>query len=329
MIITRTPFRVSFFGGGSDMAAFYKVSTGAVLSTSIDRYMYISVHPYFDPDRIHVKYSQMELVGTPSELRHPIVRRVLERLGGIRGVEIASTADVPSGTGLGSSSAFTVGLLNVTHAYCGRSTSPARLAADAVAIEVDDLASPIGKQDQCASAHGGLNFIRFFADESVDVAPLVISRDCRSDLQASLLMFYTGDQRSANAVLSEQRDAVRSDAKKFSTMKRMVELAFEAKSLLESSAVESFGRLLHEAWQLKRSLTSGISSGRIDEMYDVARRAGAWGGKLLGAGGGGFLLVAAAPDRHAAIRQAMAGCRELPIRFDHGGSKVVYMSEDA
>jgi D-glycero-alpha-D-manno-heptose-7-phosphate kinase len=329
MIITRSPFRVSFFGGGSDLAAFYRRRVGAVLSTTIDRYMYLSAHPYFDGTSIHVKYSSSELARTVAEVRHPIVRRVLERIGPDGGVEITSTADVPAGTGLGSSSAFTVGLLNLLYAYAGRHASVERLAREACQIEIDDLGTPIGKQDQYASAYGGLNLIRFFPDESVDVTPLVISSECRRTLERALLMFYTGEQRSAASVLTEQRAALASDEEKAAAMQKMVEQVYQAKALLEADQVEAFGRLLDDAWRLKRSLTTKISNATIDQMYEAARAAGAWGGKLLGAGGGGFLLLAAAPERHDAIRAALGGALELPLRLERGGSKVVYMSEEA
>ena len=329
MIITRTPFRVSFFGGGSDMAAFYRRSIGAVLSTSINRYMYLTAHPYFDGSSVHVKYSRAELAKTPAEVAHPIVRRVLQRLDIPGGIEITSTADVPAGTGLGSSSAFTVGCLNLTYGYKGLAVSHERLAREACEIEIDDLGAPIGKQDQFASAHGGLNFIRFFSDESVDVAPLVISAHCREALEASLLMFYTGEQRSASVALSEQQKAITSEQEKFAAVQRMVEQAFHARTLLEKDELSQFGCLLDDAWRLKRSLTKTISNPDIDAMYDAAMRAGAWGGKLLGAGGGGFLLVAAPPEAHPRIRDALRGARELTFRLEHGGSKVVYMLDQA
>ena len=327
MIITRSPFRVSFLGGGSDLAAFYRRSPGAVLSTTISRYMYLSVHPYFDDHSIHLKYSQVELAGSLAEVRHPIVRRVLERTGVQGGVEITSTADVPAGTGLGSSSAFTVGLLNLMYAYTGRHVPVERLAREASEIEIEDLGAPIGKQDQYATACGGLNFIRFFPDESVDVAPLVISPACRAALQASLLMLYTGEQRSASVVLAEQRQALLSDEAKFAAVQRMVTLAHEGKALLEAGDVPAFGRLLHDAWLIKRGLTGSISNGAIDAQYTAAMSAGAWGGKVLGAGGGGFLLIAAPPSAHAAIRAATAATKVLPVVMERGGTKVLYSSE--
>lgn len=328
MIITRTPFRVSFFGGGSDLPAFSRRAMGAVLSTSIDKYMYLSVHPSFD-GKTTVKYARTEVADRVADVKHPLVRRVLERLGIPGGVEIASTADVPAGTGLGSSSAFTVGLLNLMYAHLGQHASPSRLAREAAHLEMHDLGAPIGPQDQYASAFGGLNFIRFFPDDSVDVAPVVTSAQSRAALQASMLLFYTGEQRSASAVLSAQNTALQSEDAKFNAMKRMVELAHEAKTLLEAGQIADFGGLLDEAWRLKRSMTSSISNSGIDAMYTGAREAGAWGGKLLGAGGGGFLLVLADPAKHAALRQALAPAQELSVKMERGGSKIVYISDDA
>jgi D-glycero-alpha-D-manno-heptose-7-phosphate kinase len=328
MIITRTPFRVSFFGGGSDLSAFYRRSTGAVLSTTIDKYMYLSAHPYFDQASIHLKYAVSELAASVSEVRHPIVRRVLERLP-LKGIEITSTADIPAGTGLGSSSAFTVGLLNLLYSYNGRRVSAARLAKEACEIEIEDLGEPIGKQDQYASAFGGMSFIRFFPDEEVDITPLVLTPSCRAMLEATLLMFYTGGQRSASELLSEQKKALLTDKDKFAAVQRMVDMAYEAKALLEAEDVPAFGRLLHELWQIKRTITTSITNARIDEAYNRARHAGAWGGKLLGAGGGGFLLVAAPRSSHEAIREELAHMQELPMRLERGGSKVIYMPDDA
>jgi D-glycero-alpha-D-manno-heptose-7-phosphate kinase len=329
MIITRTPFRVSFFGGGSDLAAFYRRSPGAVLSTTIDKYMYLSAHPYFDQHSIHLKYSTSELAATVGEVRHPIVRRVLERLANKGGIEITSTADIPAGTGLGSSSAFTVGLLNLLYGYAGRRVSAGRLAKEACEIEIEDLGEPIGKQDQFASAFGGMSFIRFFPDEEVDVAPLTLTPTCRGMLEAALLMFYTGNPRSASELLREQKKVLLADQDKFAAVQRMVEMAYEAKALLEAEDVPAFGRLLNDLWRIKRTITASITTARIDEFYDRAMQAGAWGGKLLGAGGGGFLLVAAPPSVHPAIREALAPMQELPMRLERGGSKVVYMPDDA
>jgi D-glycero-alpha-D-manno-heptose-7-phosphate kinase len=291
--------------------------------------MYLSAHPYFDGTSLHLKYSQSELVASVAELRHPIARRVLERLGKTGGLEITSTADVPAGTGLGSSSAFTVGLLNLIYACSGRHVSPAQLAREAIEIEIGDLGAPIGKQDHYASAFGGLNFIRFFSNETVDVAPLVVSPAVRTSLQDCLLMFYTGEQRVASQVLAEQNEAISSKEEKFAAVQRMVQMAYAGKELLEAEDIPGFGRLLHDAWEIKRSLTNRISNASIDRMYDLAREHGAWGGKLLGAGGGGFLLVAAPIEAQAAIRKALGYVKAMPLRLERGGSKIVYMSDDA
>lgn len=328
MIITRTPLRVSFFGGGSDMPAFYQRQSGAVLSTAVNQFMYLSCHRTFDGRSIRVKYSTTEDTLRVADLRHPIVRRVLERLGIPGGIEITSTADIPAGTGLGSSSSFTVGMLNLIYAWQGRQVSPGRLGREASEIEIHDLAQPIGKQDQYAAAFGGLNLIRFFPDETVDVSPLVISAETRAALESSFLLFYTGDQRAAHTVLSEQSRGLRLDPRRFEEMKRMVDQAFVGKTLLEAGDVVGFGRLLHDAWTIKRQQATTMSNERIDTMYQRAMDAGAWGGKLLGAGGGGFLLVAAPPERHAEIRARVEATQELPLRLERGGSKVVYMSED-
>jgi D-glycero-alpha-D-manno-heptose-7-phosphate kinase len=328
MIITRTPFRVSFFGGSSDLPAFYRRSPGAVLSTTIDKYMYLSAHPFFDQKSIHLKYAVTEMAARVGDVRHPIVRRVLERLGIEGGIEITSTADVPAGTGLGSSSAFAVGLLNLLYGYIGRRVSPGRLAKEAAEIEIVDLGEPIGKQDQYASAFGGMSFIRFFPDEAVDVSPVTLTPSCRAMLESVLLMFYTGNQRSASDLLREQKNAVSTDEEKFAAVQRMVEMAHRAKELLEGEDVPAFGRLLADLWSIKRTLTPTISNAHIDRAYALAMEAGAWGGKLLGAGGGGFLLVAAPPSTHAAIRVALGHMQELPMRLERGGSKVVYMPDD-
>ncbi|MBC7975072.1 MAG: GHMP kinase [Myxococcales bacterium] len=328
MIITRAPFRISFFGGGSDLPAFYQRATGAVLSATIDRYMYLSVHPHFDGRTILVKYAQTERVERPADLRHPIVRRALERLGIAGGIEITSTADLPAGTGLGSSSAFAVALLHALYAYQGRAVGPTRLAREAAEIEIVDLDEPVGKQDAYASAHGGLNAIRFFTDDSVDVAPVALAAGPRQTLERALMLFYTGAQRSAGAVLAAQRHALEHDANKQATVARMVELAYRGRALIEDGDVEAFGRLLDDGWQLKRSLTTQVSTPQIDQMYAAAMAAGAWGGKLLGAGAGGFLLVAAENAVHPAVRSALAGYRELAVRFERGGSKLVYLGDD-
>jgi len=322
MIISRTPFRVSFAGGGSDLRGFYSREPGCVLSTSIDKYMYIAVHPFFFPGQTLVKYSRTELVEDVAQIQHPIVREVLTHFG-VAGVDINSIADIPSGTGLGTSSAFTVGLLNAVHAYLGRFASRTELARFACEIEIERLKSPIGKQDQYASAIGGLNFLRFNPDESVTVERVPMDADRFTALQDNLLTFYASGTRSANAILAEQASNVTRRGTALEAQRRIVALAEELRVELLNGNIDAMGGVLHEAWVRKKELAAGVSNGRIDEIYDLALRAGARGGKLLGAGGTGFVMFYVTPDRQPAVRAALAGLRELRLRFDTSGSTII------
>ena len=288
MIITKTPFRVSFCGGGSDMANFYEKYGGCVLSTSINKYCYISIHPYFNENQTLLKYSENELVDSPDQIKHRIFRQVLTDMG-IHGVEISSTADIPGGTGLGSSSTFTVGLLNTLNCYKGKFVSKDKLAKLACEVEIEKLGNPIGKQDQYGAALGGLNFIKFNQDGSVSHEPILMEGKTYKKLQKNLLMFYTGTTRSANTILAEQTKNITSDDKARNLLK-MCGLAKDMKVALENNDISSFGKILDEGWQLKKELASGIANPAIDEAYEIAMKNGALGGKLLGAGGGGFLL---------------------------------------
>jgi len=324
MIITKTPFRISFAGGGSDLADFYEKHGGCVLSTSINRYCYISIHPYFNDRYTMLKYSENELVEELSQIKHRIFNCVLNEMQ-IKGVEITSTADVPGGTGLGSSSTFTVGLLNTLNCYKGKYVSKGDLAAKACQVEIEKLGSPIGKQDQYAAAYGGLNFIRFHPDGTVSVSPLVMQPETYKKLQRNLVMFYTGDVRSANSILSEQKKNMSSEDK-VSNLKKMCALAEDMKFALESNDLSSFGRLLDNGWQLKRSLASGISNPIIDQAYETAMANGALGGKLLGAGGGGFLLFYCEPERQERLRVAL-NMRPFPFSFEKDGTSVVHIGD--
>ena len=288
MIITKTPFRVSFCGGGSDMANFYEKYGGCVLSTSINKYCYISIHPYFNENQTLLKYSENELVDSPDQIKHRIFRQVLTDMG-VHGVEISSTADIPGGTGLGSSSTFTVGLLNTLNCYNGKFVSKDKLAKLACEVEIEKLGNPIGKQDQYGAALGGLNFIKFNQDGSVSHEPILMEGKTYKELQKNLLMFYTGTTRSANTILAEQTKNITSEDKAKNLLK-MCGLAKDMKVALENNDISSFGRILDEGWQLKKELASGIANPAIDEAYEIAMKNGALGGKLLGAGGGGFLL---------------------------------------
>jgi D-glycero-alpha-D-manno-heptose-7-phosphate kinase len=325
MIISRTPLRISFAGGGSDLPGFYTEEQGAVLSTSIDKYIYLAMHPYFYRDKILLKYSKNELVDNYSDIVHPIFRECLQMYD-VHGVEITSMADVPSGTGLGSSSSFTVSLVHILNTYQQRFVSQEYLASKACEIEIERLKEPIGKQDQYAAAYGGLNFIRFNTDGSVDVEKVIMQSAVKQQLERNLLMIYTGDVRSASAILQQQSQAIRQDDKR-RTQSLMVQQAFELKRLLQNNQIDDFGRLLHEGWMLKKTLTQGISNPVVDEMYSKGLKAGALGGKLLGAGGGGFILFYCPEERQEQFRKAMSANRELPFGFDNQGSKIIYVTE--
>lgn len=324
MIITKTPFRISFAGGGSDLASFYEKHGGCVLSTSINKYCYISIHPYFDPRYTSLKYSQNELVDDLSKIDHRILNCVLNQTD-VSGVEITSTADIPGGTGLGSSSTFTVGLLNTIACYQGRYMSKHDLAEGACEVEIEKLGSPIGKQDQYAAAYGGLNFIRFRKDGTTSVEPIVMKSETYKKLQENLVMFYTGETRSANGILSEQKKNMDNEAK-VKNLQKMCELAEEMKAALENNDLSSFGRLLNDGWELKRTLASGISNPDIDRAYEIAMQNGALGGKLLGAGGGGFLLFYCEPENQEKLRIAL-GMKPFEFKFEYDGSSVVHIGE--
>ncbi|HUX13434.1 MAG TPA: GHMP kinase [Spirochaetia bacterium] len=323
MIVCRTPFRISFAGGGSDLRSYYRHQPGMVLSTSINQYMYISIHPYFFSDQTLLKYSKSELVRSNSEIKHPILREVLSMFD-VGGVDISSVADIPAGTGLGSSSSFTVGLVHALCAYTGKFASKEFLAETASQIEIERLGEPIGKQDQYAAAYGGLNFVTFRPDESVSVEPVALDGDHIERLQRNLLMFYTGVVRSAGGILSEQKSNLETSSEKRKGLEKMVNLATQLRRELEQHNLDAMGEILHESWQYKRELASGISNPSIDHYYDVARDAGAAGGKLLGAGGGGFFLFYVDLERQDRVRAALSELREFKFRFDHSGSTVVY-----
>ena len=324
MIITKTPFRISFAGGGSDLADFYEKYGGCVLSTSINRYCYISIHPYFDENKTLLKYSENELVRDLSEIRHRIFNCVLNERK-LHGVEIVSTADVPGGTGLGSSSTFTVGLINTLNCYQGKYMSKGEIAERACRVEIEKLGSPIGKQDQYAAAYGGLNFIRFHRDGAVSVSPLMMKPETYRRLQQNLMMFYTGDVRSANTILAEQKKNMGS-SDKTANLRQMCALAEDMRTALEQDDISGFGDLLNEGWKLKRTLASGISNPAIDEAYETAMANGALGGKLLGAGGGGFLLFYCEPDKQERLRVALRK-KEFPFSFEKDGTSVAYIGD--
>ena len=322
MIITRTPYRVSFLGGGSDIEGFYSKTPGMVISTSIQQYMYISVHPSFNPTETRVKYSRIETVENIDDLEHPIVKAVLKKLD-VHGVEISSIGDIPAQTGLGSSSSFTVGLLLAIHAYKGETISKEELAREACEIEIDILREPIGKQDQYAAAYGGLRQYIFNNHGSVAVEPVALSDDERVELEESLMLFFTGVTRSASKVLAEQSKNIASDQDKEDALREMVSMVPNLRHDLEHGSVESLGKYLHEGWKLKRSLASSISNTEIDETYQKALDLGAIGGKILGAGGGGFFLLYCPKAKQKRLIKEL-GLRYLPVKFDEEGAQIVY-----
>jgi hypothetical protein len=315
---------VSFCGGGSDMANFYEKYGGCVLSTSINKYCYISIHPYFNENQTVLKYSENELVDSPDQIKHRIFRQVLTDMG-IHGVEISSTADIPGGTGLGSSSTFTVGLLNSLNCYKGKFVSKDKLAKLACEVEIERLGNPIGKQDQYGAALGGLNFIKFNQDGSVSHEPILMEGKTYKELQKNLLMFYTGTTRSANTILAEQTKNITSEDKARNLLK-MCGLAKDMKVALENNDISSFGKILDEGWQLKKELASGIANPAIDEAYEIAMKNGALGGKLLGAGGGGFLLFYCEEEKQDQLKKAI-GLRELDFSFERDGTSIVYIGD--
>lgn len=324
MIITKTPFRVSFCGGGSDISTFYREHGGCVLSTSINRYMYVSVHPYFNEEQTALKYSQTEIVTDIKDIKHTIMNCVLNDMN-IKGVEITSTADVPSGTGLGSSSAFTVGLLHSLYCYKSQYISKPELARLACEVEIEKLGNPIGKQDQYAAACGGLNFISFHPDDSVSVEPVILRPETMQELQDNIVVFYTGLTHDANKILAEQKKNS-SEADKTKNLIRMCELARDMKKSLECNDLSTFGTILDEGWKKKKELASGIANPAIEEMYDYAMSNGATGGKLLGAGGGGFLLFYCEKYKQKQLIEKM-NLRQFPIKFEHDGTSVVYIGD--
>ena len=322
MIISQTPYRVSFAGGGTDLPAYYRQEYGAVLSTAIDQHIYVTIHRRFDPS-IRVSYSRTEVANTLDEVQHELVREAMRLVEIDEPLEITTIGDVPSGTGMGSSSSLTVGLLAALYGYRHRVVSPQLLAEQACQIEIDVLGKPIGRQDQYAAAFGGVNYIRFNANHSVDVEPVPCRAETLVELEQRILLAYTGQTRDANQILEKQSSSI---ADKLDILRSMRDLANEMRhALVGEGDLDRFAALLHEGWELKRSLGLGISSDQINDWYAAARRAGAGGGKLLGAGGGGFLLLVAPPWRHRAIREALGRPRELPFRIARNGSRIIFI----
>ncbi|MBW8812418.1 MAG: kinase [Caulobacterales bacterium] len=324
MIISKTPMRLSFVGGGSDLPSYYRENVGAVLSTSIDKFVYVTINKRFEQG-IRLSYSKTEEVLRVADIEHRIVKATLDKLGIDGGVEITSVADIPSrGSGLGSSSSFTVGLLHALYAYQGRYRPKLSLGEEACEVEIDLCGEPIGKQDQYAAAMGGLNIIKFFPDETVTVEPVVAPAGVTETIQSELLMFYTGIVRSASGVLKQQSQEVDADPAKKAALRRMTDLVDVLRDEISGGNTEALGEILHENWTLKKSLTSAVSTGEIDDHYARARAAGARGGKLLGAGGGGFMVFSVPKERHGEVIKAMSHLRHVDFAFENMGSSIVF-----
>jgi D-glycero-alpha-D-manno-heptose-7-phosphate kinase len=322
MIITRTPFRISFSGGGSDLEAFYSREPGAVLSTAIDRYMYLTLKEHFGSG-FRVSYSRTELVDRVDQIEHPIVRECLQHVGVRQGMEVVSMADLPAQSGMGSSSSFTVGLLHALHAMSGHVVGPSQLAAEACHIEIEKLGEPIGKQDQYIAAYGGLQYIQFNPDGTVFVDPVVCRAETRRELNRRLILFFTGVCRDAREVLSRQKTGT---GLAIPTLRKLTQIARDLRDVLTSGHdLNAFGELLHQAWESKRSVESTISNPSIDQYYERGRKVGALGGKLLGAGGGGFLLFFCEPHLHDALREELSELVQFPFALEPQGSKIIYV----
>jgi D-glycero-alpha-D-manno-heptose-7-phosphate kinase len=324
VIVSCAPLRVSFAGGGSDIAAFYRQRRGAVLSSAIAKYSFIVVHPYFSATKYHLKYARTELVDRLDEIQHPILREALRMQGIDPGIEIVSIADIPRGTGLGSSSSFSVALVNALYVHRGIFVPKERLAQEACVLEIDRLGEPIGKQDQYVAAFGGMNLIEFERHGGVTVQPLLLPPATLSELEGNLMLFYTGSQRDAGSLLSHQIAAIETDAAVVSRMQQMVELAYEMRELLLAGDVDAFGRALHRGWELKRGISERISTAAIDDLYARALAAGALGGKLTGAGGGGFLLLYCPKPAQARVYRALEALQSVEFRFDWGGARIAF-----
>lgn len=329
MIICRTPTRISFFGGGTDYPAWYQDHGGMVLSTSINKYSYITVRylPKFFDYKYRIRYYRTEETQTLDEIQHPSVRECIRHLGITQGIEVVHNADLPAGTGLGSSSTFTVGMLHALYALKNYMPTKRELAIEALHVEQQLIGEAVGSQDQVAAAWGGFNRIKFGGDHIFDVDPIIIPREREIALQDNLLLCFTGFARSAPEIAKHQ---IKETAQRVRELDEMQNLTHEALRVLTEvdTSLDIFGELLGHQWNIKRSLTAHISNSGIDEIYELGIRNGALGGKLLGAGGGGFMLFYALKERHDAIKSALGGKLFVPFRFEDTGSKIVYYSHE-
>jgi D-glycero-alpha-D-manno-heptose-7-phosphate kinase len=321
MIISQTPLRISLCGGGTDFKDYYEKNEGYILSTCIDKYIYVIIKERFD-DYIYVNSSKKEIVRTVDEIEHELVREAAKKAKLPSGVEITMLADIPStGSGLGSSSSLTVGLLNAFYHYRGIQVTPERLAKEACEIEIDILKKPIGKQDQYIAAYGGIQILHFKKDDTVEVRPVEMSSERKRKLGSNLLLFFTNVTRIAGSILSEQKENIN---EKIDFLNKIKDLTYKAEKSLTEGNIDIIGKLLKENWELKKNLASNISNADIDNMYDAALAGGASGGKIAGAGGGGFLMVYCKRDRQDRLREALKEYREMPFLLEPHGSKIIF-----
>ena len=323
MIITKTPLRISFAGGGSDLKEYYQKFGGSVLSTSINKFIYLSAINNFNKNEILLKYSSTERVSNVNKINHNILREVLKYYN-INNIDFNSSADLPSGTGLGSSSAFTAGLILLSNVFNGSDVDKEYIASKACEIEIENLNHPIGKQDQYASTYGGLNFISFNMNGSVEVEKINLKSDIKKQLNRRLLLFYLGTTRSANSILEEQKDNSIYNKNKINSLHNIVRLSELLKQDLKQNNISNFGEILNEGWGIKKNLASKISNSRINHYYKLAIQNGAIGGKLLGAGGGGFLLLYCLEDNQPKLITALKELDLISFEMESEGSKIIY-----
>jgi D-glycero-alpha-D-manno-heptose-7-phosphate kinase len=320
MIIIQTPLRVSFFGGGTDFASFFRAEAGCVLSSTIDKFIFVTIKQRFDA-KLRIGYTQTEMVDNVDEIKHELVREALRKTGIHQGVEVSTMGDIPSASGLGSSSTVTVGALHAMYSYRGEMVSAEQLAQEACEIEIDILGKPIGIQDQYIAAYGGLRFLEFSADGRVHNHKINLDSTTRRRLNERLLLFFTGFTRQSETILAEQKANI---GNRLQILRQMKQMAYTARTELQNGNLDALGEMLHESWQLKKQLASKISNGVLDEMYAAARHAGATGGKITGAGGGGFLMLYCQQDKQEAVRAALSGFQEFPFQLAQDGTKVIF-----
>lgn len=321
MIIVQTPLRISFFGGGTDFSSFFIQEGGCVLSSAIDKYIFVTVKERFDK-KLRIGYTQTEMVDCVDAIQHELIREALRATNILSGIEVTTMGDIPSeGSGLGSSSTVTVGTLNALYSYLGEIVTAEQLAQEACNIEIEKLKKPIGIQDQYIAAYGNLRFFEFLPDGQVKAEKLNLDTEFRRALNDAFLLFYTGITRKADTILVEQKNNIK---ERISVLREIKQMAIQARLELEAGDFDAFGSLMHQSWELKKKMAGPISNGMINDIYETARRAGAVGGKITGAGGGGFILLYVPYERQFAVRQALRNLQELPFRLESDGTKVIF-----